>query len=196
MVFTHSLSHSHTQSHRGGKSKVWLYKLTIYIPSARCIVQPCKSDIKQCLITLLCKVLFPQMMESHPSSSFLPPPPLYCISQASPITVSIPRQATNGGPPFSFADYGSWAPRRLSCCQSEHATSACNSPLQHLASPDQYKSPGVYPPLLHSMIDLIHAVYSSPCHSLNQERKREGGQMRRESEGFVHPCSFLHVELW
>lgn len=28
--------------------------------------------------------------------------------------------------------------------QSEHATSACNSPLQHLHSPDQFKSPGLY----------------------------------------------------
>lgn len=97
------------------------------------------------------------------------------------------------GPPFSFADYGSLGPQAAQLLQSEHATSACNSPLQHLASPDQYKSPGVYPPLLHSMIDLIHAVYSSPCHSLKPERKREGGQMRRESEGFVHPCSLLHV---
>lgn len=96
------------------------------------------------------------------------------------------------GPPFSFADYGSLGPQAAQLLQSEHATSACNSPLQHLASPDQYKSPGVYPPLLHSMIDLIHAVYSSPCHSLKRER---GGQMRRESEGFVHPCSLLEVSL-
>ncbi len=75
------------------------------------------------------------------------------------------------GPPFSFADYGSLGPQAAQLLQSEHATSACNSPLQHLASPDQYKSPGVYPPLLHSMIDLIHAVYSSPCHSLKQEKR-------------------------
>ncbi|XP_055052777.1 RNA-binding protein Musashi homolog 2b isoform X8 [Paramisgurnus dabryanus] len=44
-------------------------------------------------------------------------------------------------PPFSFADYGSLGPQAAQLLQSEHATSACNSPLQHLASPDQYKSP-------------------------------------------------------
>uniref|UniRef100_A0A8B9K2Q8 Musashi RNA-binding protein 2b n=1 Tax=Astyanax mexicanus TaxID=7994 RepID=A0A8B9K2Q8_ASTMX len=51
------------------------------------------------------------------------------------------------GPPFSFADYGSLGPQAAQLLQSEHATSACNSPLQHLPSPDQYKSPGlvVYP---------------------------------------------------
>uniref|UniRef100_A0A672PFD3 Musashi RNA-binding protein 2b n=1 Tax=Sinocyclocheilus grahami TaxID=75366 RepID=A0A672PFD3_SINGR len=50
------------------------------------------------------------------------------------------------GPPFSFADYGSLGPQAAQLLQSEHATSACNSPLQHLASPDQYKSPGTNPP--------------------------------------------------
>ncbi|TRZ01491.1 hypothetical protein DNTS_028988 [Danionella cerebrum] len=49
------------------------------------------------------------------------------------------------GPPFSFADYGSLGPQAAQLLQSEHATSACNSPLQHLASPDQYKSPGTNP---------------------------------------------------
>ncbi|XP_055052775.1 RNA-binding protein Musashi homolog 2b isoform X6 [Paramisgurnus dabryanus] len=49
-------------------------------------------------------------------------------------------------PPFSFADYGSLGPQAAQLLQSEHATSACNSPLQHLASPDQYKSPGTNPP--------------------------------------------------
>lgn len=48
------------------------------------------------------------------------------------------------GPPFSFADYGSLGPQAAQLLQSEHATSACTSPLQHLPSPDQYKSPGVY----------------------------------------------------
>ncbi len=114
---SHTHSPSHTQTHRGGKSKMWLYKLTIYLPSTRCIVQPCKSDIKHCLITLLCKVLFPPIMESHPSS-FLPSPPLYCISQASPITVSIPRQATSGGPPSPLRTMAPWAPRRLSSCKA------------------------------------------------------------------------------
>lgn len=93
------------------------------------------------------------------------------------------------GPPFSFADYGSLGPQAAQLLQSEHATSACNSPLQHLASPDQYKSPGVYPPLLHSMIDLIHVVYSSPCHSLKQERKREGDRW----EGKVRDLCILAV---
>lgn len=115
---SHTHRHIHAHSHTGGKTKMWLYKLTIYLPSARCIVQPCKSDIKHCLITLLCKVLFPPMMESHPPSSFLPPPPLYCISQASPITVSIPRQVTNGGPPSPLRTMAPWAPRRLSCCKA------------------------------------------------------------------------------
>ncbi|XP_017550441.1 RNA-binding protein Musashi homolog 2b isoform X1 [Colossoma macropomum] len=50
------------------------------------------------------------------------------------------------GPPFSFADYGSLGPQAAQLLQSEHATSACNSPLQHLPSPDQYKSPGTNPP--------------------------------------------------
>ncbi|KAK1785787.1 hypothetical protein P4O66_003163 [Electrophorus voltai] len=47
------------------------------------------------------------------------------------------------GPPFSFADYGSLGPQVAPLLQSEHATSSCNSPLQHLPSPDQYKSPGL-----------------------------------------------------
>ncbi|XP_055052776.1 RNA-binding protein Musashi homolog 2b isoform X7 [Paramisgurnus dabryanus] len=47
-------------------------------------------------------------------------------------------------PPFSFADYGSLGPQAAQLLQSEHATSACNSPLQHLASPDQYKSPAEF----------------------------------------------------
>ncbi|XP_062873302.1 RNA-binding protein Musashi homolog 2b isoform X3 [Trichomycterus rosablanca] len=50
------------------------------------------------------------------------------------------------GPPFSFADYGSLGPQAAQLLQSEHATSACTSPLQHLPSPDQYKSPGTNPP--------------------------------------------------
>ncbi|XP_072557670.1 RNA-binding protein Musashi homolog 2b isoform X2 [Paramormyrops kingsleyae] len=50
------------------------------------------------------------------------------------------------GPPCSFADYGSLGPQAAQMLQSEHATSACNSPLQHLHSPDQFKSPGTNPP--------------------------------------------------
>uniref|UniRef100_A0A3Q3IBW8 RRM domain-containing protein n=1 Tax=Monopterus albus TaxID=43700 RepID=A0A3Q3IBW8_MONAL len=47
------------------------------------------------------------------------------------------------GGPCSFADYGSPGPpagQRL-----PRATSACNSPLQHLHSPDQFKNPGANP---------------------------------------------------
>ncbi|XP_047661100.1 RNA-binding protein Musashi homolog 2a isoform X12 [Tachysurus fulvidraco] len=49
------------------------------------------------------------------------------------------------GAPCSFADYGSLGPQAAQMLQSEHATSACNSPLQHLHSPDQFKSPGANP---------------------------------------------------
>uniref|UniRef100_A0A8C7R9A3 Musashi RNA-binding protein 2a n=2 Tax=Salmoninae TaxID=504568 RepID=A0A8C7R9A3_ONCMY len=50
------------------------------------------------------------------------------------------------GAPCSFADYGSLGPQAAQMLHSEHATSACNSPLQHLHSPDQFKSPGGNPP--------------------------------------------------
>uniref|UniRef100_A0A3P8Y3V6 RRM domain-containing protein n=1 Tax=Esox lucius TaxID=8010 RepID=A0A3P8Y3V6_ESOLU len=47
------------------------------------------------------------------------------------------------GAPCSFADYGTLGPQAAQMLHSEHhATSACNSPLQHLHSPDQFKSPG------------------------------------------------------
>ncbi|XP_031429626.1 RNA-binding protein Musashi homolog 2b isoform X4 [Clupea harengus] len=60
------------------------------------------------------------------------------------------------GPAFSFADYGSLGPHPPQLLHSEHATSACHSPLQqtqpqaqqqqqHLHSPDQFKSPGGNP---------------------------------------------------
>ncbi|KAM7397743.1 hypothetical protein PAMA_005866 [Pampus argenteus] len=48
------------------------------------------------------------------------------------------------GGPCSFADYGSLGPQAAQMLHSEHATSACNSPLQHLHSPDQFKNPGLY----------------------------------------------------
>lgn len=54
----------------------------------------------------------------QPSSFPLPPPPLYCISQASPIMVSILHQATNGHPPSPLRTMAPWAPRRLSCCKA------------------------------------------------------------------------------
>ncbi|XP_015222892.1 RNA-binding protein Musashi homolog 2b isoform X12 [Lepisosteus oculatus] len=44
------------------------------------------------------------------------------------------------GPPCSFADYGSLGPQAAQML-SEHATSASNSPLHQLHSPDQFKSP-------------------------------------------------------
>ncbi|XP_045074978.1 RNA-binding protein Musashi homolog 2-like isoform X2 [Coregonus clupeaformis] len=50
------------------------------------------------------------------------------------------------GPPCSFADYGSLGPQAAQMLQhsEHHATSACNSPLQHHLqnSPDPFKSPG------------------------------------------------------
>ncbi|XP_015222893.1 RNA-binding protein Musashi homolog 2b isoform X13 [Lepisosteus oculatus] len=49
------------------------------------------------------------------------------------------------GPPCSFADYGSLGPQAAQML-SEHATSASNSPLHQLHSPDQFKSPGTNPP--------------------------------------------------
>ncbi|XP_020789200.1 RNA-binding protein Musashi homolog 2 isoform X5 [Boleophthalmus pectinirostris] len=49
------------------------------------------------------------------------------------------------GGPCSFADYASLGPQAAQMLHSEHATSACNSPLQHLHSPDQFKNPGTNP---------------------------------------------------
>ncbi|XP_069082729.1 RNA-binding protein Musashi homolog 2 isoform X6 [Pleurodeles waltl] len=42
---------------------------------------------------------------------------------------------------ISYADYGSMGPRAAQMLRSEHAASASNSPLHHLPSPDQFKSP-------------------------------------------------------
>ncbi|XP_031428117.1 RNA-binding protein Musashi homolog 2 isoform X4 [Clupea harengus] len=48
--------------------------------------------------------------------------------------------------PCSFADYGSLGPQAAAqMLQSEHSASACTSPLQHLPSPEQFKSPGANP---------------------------------------------------
>ncbi|XP_067101982.1 RNA-binding protein Musashi homolog 2b isoform X4 [Osmerus mordax] len=50
------------------------------------------------------------------------------------------------GPPYSLADYGSLGPPQAAqMLHSEHASSACTSPLQHLHSPDPFKSPGTNP---------------------------------------------------
>ncbi|CAG5878156.1 unnamed protein product [Menidia menidia] len=64
---------------------------------------------------------------------------------ASPIMGFTLRPVTRGGGPCSFADYGSLGPQAAQMLHSEHATSACNSPLQHLHSPDQFKNPGTNP---------------------------------------------------
>ncbi|XP_033027251.1 RNA-binding protein Musashi homolog 2 isoform X14 [Lacerta agilis] len=45
---------------------------------------------------------------------------------------------------LSYADYGSMGPRVAQMLRSEHPASASNSPLHHLPSPDQFKSPGLY----------------------------------------------------
>ncbi|XP_028563837.1 RNA-binding protein Musashi homolog 2 isoform X2 [Podarcis muralis] len=42
---------------------------------------------------------------------------------------------------LSYADYGSMGPRVAQMLRSEHPASASNSPLHHLPSPDQFKSP-------------------------------------------------------
>ncbi|XP_020642528.1 RNA-binding protein Musashi homolog 2 isoform X5 [Pogona vitticeps] len=47
--------------------------------------------------------------------------------------------------PLSYADYGSMGPRVAQMLRSEHPASASNSPLHHLPSPDQFKSPGSNP---------------------------------------------------
>ncbi|XP_044285966.1 RNA-binding protein Musashi homolog 2 isoform X4 [Varanus komodoensis] len=43
--------------------------------------------------------------------------------------------------PLSYADYGSMGPRVAQMLRSEPPASASNSPLHHLPSPDQFKSP-------------------------------------------------------
>ncbi|TWW74924.1 RNA-binding protein [Takifugu flavidus] len=82
------------------------------------------------------------MMESHPP----PPPPhpiLYLPGLPDYGFYSAPSDQRGG--PCSFADYGSLGPQAAQMLHSEHATSACNSPLQHLHSPDQFKNPGANP---------------------------------------------------
>lgn len=89
------------------------------------------------------------MMESPP-----PPPPhpiLYLPGLPDYGFYSAPSDQRGG--PCSFADYGSLGPQAAQMLHSEHATSACNSPLQHLHSPDQFKNPGLY-----MRICLIHIL--------------------------------------
>ncbi|KAF3841388.1 hypothetical protein F7725_007250 [Dissostichus mawsoni] len=59
--------------------------------------------------------------------------------------LAYPQSTGPEGGPCSFADYGSLGPQAAQMLHSEHATSACNSPLQHLHSPDQFKNPGANP---------------------------------------------------
>lgn len=83
-----------------------------------------------------------------------PPPPhpiLYLPGLPDYGFYSAPSDQRGG--PCSFADYGSLGPQAAQMLHSEHATSACNSPLQHLHSPDQFKNPGLY-----MRIYLIHVL--------------------------------------
>lgn len=83
-----------------------------------------------------------------------PPPPhpiLYLPGLPDYGFYSAPSDQRGG--PCSFADYGSLGPQAAQMLHSEHATSACNSPLQHLHSPDQFKNPGLY-----KSIYLIHIL--------------------------------------
>lgn len=84
-----------------------------------------------------------------------PPPPhpiLYLPGLPDYGFYSAPSDQRGG--PCSFADYGSLGPQAAQMLHSEHATSACNSPLQHLHSPDQFKNPGLY-----MRIYLIHVFW-------------------------------------
>ncbi|KAI4890870.1 hypothetical protein NFI96_019588 [Prochilodus magdalenae] len=93
-----------------------------------------------------------------PSSSLPSPPPHFSPSSSSSSSTPVlylpgfpdygfySAPSDQRGAPCSFADYGSLGPQAAQMLQSEHATSACNSPLQHLHSPDQFKSPGANPP--------------------------------------------------
>ncbi|KAG9341397.1 hypothetical protein JZ751_019205, partial [Albula glossodonta] len=77
------------------------------------------------------------MMESYPPPLPLPPI-LYLPGFPDYGFYSTP--SDHRGAPCSFADYGSLGPQASQMLHGEHATSACNSPLQHLHSPDQFKS--------------------------------------------------------
>ncbi|XP_069470732.1 RNA-binding protein Musashi homolog 2 isoform X3 [Ambystoma mexicanum] len=64
-----------------------------------------------------------------------------------PVSLGIPDYGFYSSPgdqraQISYADYGSMGPRAAQMLRSEHAASASNSPLHHLPSPDQFKSPG------------------------------------------------------
>ncbi|XP_030632572.1 RNA-binding protein Musashi homolog 2b isoform X1 [Chanos chanos] len=82
------------------------------------------------------------------------------------------------GPPFSFADYGSLGPQAAQMLQGEPASSACTSPLQHLQSPDQFKSP-----VLNSYT--AHPNFGAPASSAGSNPARPGGFPGANSPGPV-----------
>lgn len=86
-----------------------------------------------------------EQVDFHNDGVPSPPPPhpiLYLPGLPDYGFYSAPSDQRGG--PCSFADYGSLGPQAAQMLHSEHATSACNSPLQHLHSPDQFKNPGLY----------------------------------------------------
>uniref|UniRef100_A0A8C7DBQ1 Musashi RNA-binding protein 2b n=1 Tax=Oncorhynchus kisutch TaxID=8019 RepID=A0A8C7DBQ1_ONCKI len=88
------------------------------------------------------------------------------------------------GPPCSFADYGSLGPQAAQMLQhsEHHATSACNSPLQHHLqhSPDPFKSPVL------NICD-AHPNFGSPAYlpSLGTNQARPGAFPGTNSPGPV-----------
>lgn len=113
------------------------------IPIWRLVMNQEKKDTTQQ------KSWFPQWW-SPPT----PPPLLYLPGLPDYGFYSAPSDQRGG--PCSFADYGSLGPQAAQMLHSEHATSACNSPLQHLHSPDQFKNPGLY-----KSIYLIHLIWEA-----------------------------------
>ncbi|KAJ8348729.1 hypothetical protein SKAU_G00273180 [Synaphobranchus kaupii] len=82
------------------------------------------------------------------------------------------------GAPCSFADYGSVGPQAAQMLHGEHAPSACNSPLQHLHSPDQFKSP-----VLNSYTGQHN--FGAPASSAGPNPPRPGGFPGANSPGPV-----------
>lgn len=95
------------------------------------------------------------MMESPPP----PHPILYLPGLPDYGFYSAPSDQRGG--PCSFADYGSLGPQAAQMLHSEHATSACNSPLQHLHSPDQFKNPGLYLHISSYLFGLLRLTHIS-----------------------------------
>uniref|UniRef100_A0A8D3B8C9 RNA-binding protein Musashi homolog 2 n=1 Tax=Scophthalmus maximus TaxID=52904 RepID=A0A8D3B8C9_SCOMX len=85
------------------------------------------------------------------------------------------------GGPCSFADYGSLGPQAAQMLHSEHATSACNSPLQHLHSPDQFKNPELY----RSPLGVSEPLRSPLCLCAGANPSRPGGFPGANSPGPV-----------